>query len=393
MRIYQIVFIFLTLLLHGFAASSQPPGQNRIISGAERMYKYIPYIGDKPFAVVANHTSLVGNTHLVDTLTAMKYNLKKIFSPEHGFRGKAEAGASLHNSIDSITGLPVISLYGTHRKPRAEDLKDVEIVLFDIQDVGARFYTYISTLSLVMEACAENNIRLIILDRPNPHGYYVDGPVLEPGFSSFVGMHPIPIVHGMTMAEYARMVNDEGFINGYCDLAWVKCKNYSHTDHYSLPVKPSPNLPDMQAVYLYPSLCLFEGTVVSIGRGTDFPFRVYGHPDMKGPFSFVPQPNAASSHPKHAYQRCYGENLTHKARAIKNKGQIRLVWLLEAYKQLADSTAFFTPYFTKLAGTTALQAQIEAGLTAKEIRQSWEPKLSEFKKLRKKYLLYPDFDE
>lgn len=366
-----------------------------VIPGAARKWTYLPYVGDKPFAVVANHTSMIGDTHLVDTLLAMKYNLKKIFSPEHGFRGKAEAGAYLYNSIDTVTNLPVISLYGNNKKPKPKDLQDIEIILFDIQDVGARFYTYISTLTLVMEACAENNIKLVILDRPNPNGFYVDGPVLEAGFESFVGMHPVPIVHGMTMAEYAYMVNSEGWINGTCDLTWVKCLNYNHNTRYQLPINPSPNLRSMDAVYLYPSLCLFEGTAVSIGRGTDDPFTVFGHPKLKyGTHEFTPQPNSGSSRPKHQDVKCYGQDLTYYSEHFEQMPlKFNLIWLVESYKNLQDKDVeFFNSFFDKLAGGSTLRKQIIAGQDLQEIRESWTYDLEVFKQRRKKYLLYKDFE-
>ena len=395
MRKYQIVAIILLLFAGNIAElHAQSAPEPLVVPGAARKWTYLSYVGDKPFAVVANHTSLIGDTHLVDTLVSMKYNLKKIFSPEHGFRGDAEAGAYLYNSTDTVTGLPVISLYGDNKKPKPKDLEDIEIVLFDIQDVGARFYTYISTLTLVMEACAENDIPLVVLDRPNPNGFYVDGPVLEPGFESFVGMHPVPVVHGMTMAEYAHMVNQEGWINGTCDLSWVKCKNYTHKTRYQVPVSPSPNLKSMEAIYLYPSLCLFEGTTVSIGRGTNTPFEIYGHPRLSyGDYRFTPRPNAGSSSPKHNGEECRGQNLRFYGENFHQmQNKFNLYWVLEAYKDLKDENKFFNPFFDKLAGTDQLRKQILAGKDIDEIKRSWQHDLKEFKKMRKKYLLYPDFE-
>ena len=395
MRKYHFVSILSLILLMKFAPTQ---GQNQyagdIEPAVEDIWVWLPFIGDKPFAVVANHTSMMGDTHLVDTLVNMNYNLKKIFSPEHGFRGKADAGAYLYNSTDTVTGLPVISLYGDNKKPKPRQLEDVEIVLFDIQDVGARFYTYISTLTLVMEACAENDIPLVVLDRPNPNGFYVDGPVLEPGFESFVGMHPVPVVHGMTMAEYAHMVNQEGWINGTCDLSWVKCKNYTHKTRYQVPVSPSPNLKSMEAIYLYPSLCLFEGTSVSVGRGTKTPFEIYGHPDLTyGDYRFTPKPNAGSSNPKHNGVVCRGQDLEFYGENFEQMPKkFNLYWLLEAYKDLKDKDEFFNAFFDKLAGTDKLRQQIKAGKDIDEITRSWQPELDEFKKMRKKYLLYPDFE-
>lgn len=393
MRKYQIVSTLVLLLLSNLLHAQAAP-YNAVVPGAEQKWPYLSFIGNKPFAVVANHTSVVNGTHLVDTLISMDYNLKKIFSPEHGFRGDAEAGAYLYNSKDTVTGLPVISLYGNNKKPKPKDLKGIDIILFDIQDVGVRFYTYISTLTLVMEACAENDIKLVILDRPNPNGFYVAGPVLQPGFESFVGMHPVPIVHGMTVAEYANMVNGEGWINGECDLTWIKCKNYTHKTRYRLPIKPSPNLKSMEAVYLYPSLCLFEGTVVSVGRGTDTPFEIYGHPDINyGSYSFTPEPNKGSSNPKLNGQVCYGQNLHYYGKNfLEMPMKFNLYWLLEAYKALKDKGRFFNAFFDKLAGTDELRKQIEAGKDIEEIMQSWEKDLEEFKKMRQKYLLYPDFE-
>lgn len=395
MRKYQIVSTIVVLLLSNlFCAYGQPVPESKVIPGAARKWPYLSFVGNKPFAVVANHTSVINGTHLVDTLVSMDYNLKKIFSPEHGFRGDAEAGAYLYNSTDTVTGLPVISLYGDNKKPKPHDLKDIDVILFDIQDVGARFYTYISTLTLVMEACAENNVQLVVLDRPNPNGFYVAGPVLEPGFKSFVGMHPVPIVHGMTIAEYANMVNGEGWINGHCDLTWIKCRNYTHKTRYQLPIPPSPNLKSMEAVYLYPSLCLFEGTVVSVGRGTETPFEIYGHPDMSyGNYTFTPRPNEGSSNPKLNGKLCYGQNLHYYGKNFHEMPmKFNLYWLLEAYDTLKDKGKFFNGYFDKLAGTGKLRKQIEAGKDIDEIMQSWEQDLVEFKKIREKYLLYPDFE-
>ncbi|MCF8232170.1 MAG: DUF1343 domain-containing protein [Bacteroidales bacterium] len=394
MRKYQFVLILIAVVFFKILPlQGQNQYSNDITPAAERIWIYLPFVGDKPFAVVANHTSKIGDTHLVDTLVSMNYNLKKIFSPEHGFRGKADAGTYLYNSTDTVTGLPVISLYGDNRKPKPRQLEDVEIVVFDLQDVGARFYTYFSTLTYVMEACAETNTRLIILDRPNPNGFYVDGPMLKPSHKSFVGMHPIPVVHGMTAAEYAHMVNDEGWINGDCDLIWVLAENYTHEKYYKLPVKPSPNLPDMASVYLYPSLCFFEGTSVSVGRGTEHPFSIYGHPQLDyGDYTFVPQPGEGSQHPKQQGKVCRGEKLTNYGRNFQNKPhQLHLDWLIKAYHSLKEKDKFFNSYFDKLAGSTQLRQQIEKGMTAAQIRKTWEDDLKEFRQLRKKYLLYPDF--
>lgn len=368
--------------------------QSRIITGAEQTTLYFPLLQNKRIAVVANHTSLIGETHLVDSLLASGFQVVRIFSPEHGFRGNTGAGQTIKNGTDPKTGLPVISLYGKHKKPVSGDLKDVNMVVFDIQDVGARFYTYISTMTYVMEACAENHIPVMILDRPNPNGFYVDGPVLEPEYSSFVGLHPVPVVYGMTIGEYAQMVNGEHWLADslQCNLTVIPLKNYSHDRFYELPVKPSPNLPNKYAVYLYPSLCFFEGTVVSVGRGTGLPFQVIGHPGYSGGnYQFTPHPvPGAALHPKLEGKTCHGLNLVDYAKKMKqNPPQLHLHWLIDFYKALNDSSGFFNGFFTKLAGTKKLQQQIESGWSEEQIRQSWKPALETFKEIRKKYLLYP----
>ena len=365
--------------------------------GAERTPIYYPWIAGKNVAVVANQTSMIGKVHLVDSLLAAGMKVKKVFCPEHGFRGQAEAGATLENYTDKSTGLPVVSLYGKNRKPKASDLTDIDVVIFDLQDVGARFYTYISTLHYVMEACAENNKTLIVLDRPNPNGHYVDGPVLKKEFSSFVGMDPIPIVHGLTVAEYACMVNGEGWLkNGVkCDLKYVTVFNYNHTYLYHLPIAPSPNLSDMKAIWLYPSLCLFEGTVVSVGRGTDKPFQVIGHPDLTDAnidFTPVDIPGVATD-PPYEGKVCHGYDLGEFSEAfVKSAGTLYLFWLVDCYARLKDKTEFFNSYFDKLAGTDALRKQIIAGETEETIKKSWEADLATYKVMRKKYILYPDFE-
>jgi uncharacterized protein YbbC (DUF1343 family) len=358
--------------------------------------EYLPLLKGKNVGIVANNTSLVNATHLVDTLISNGIKVSKIFGPEHGFRGNQPDGKEIGSAIDPKTGIEVISLYGNHKKPTKSDMENIEIMLFDIQDVGARFYTYISTLAYVMEACAENNVPLIVTDRPNPNGFYVDGPVLEPAFSSFVGMHPVPIVYGMTIGEYATMVNGEKWLTteSTCDLTIIKCENYTHKSLYQLPVKPSPNLPDMKAIYLYPSLCLFEGTVVSVGRGTDSPFKVFGHPEYtSGSYTFTPNPiKGVSENPPLKGQVCYGQNLSDASDMILIESRIELIWLLECYKILSPKTEFFNNYFDKLAGNSKLREQIKAGKSETEIRRSWQSDLEKFKKIRKKYLLYPDFE-
>ncbi|WP_183566710.1 exo-beta-N-acetylmuramidase NamZ domain-containing protein [Mucilaginibacter sp. SP1R1] len=370
-----------------------------IITGADQIPLYIDYLKGKNIGMVVNQTSVIGKTLTpsVDTLLKAGITIKKIFGPEHGFRGDASNGASVNDATDAKTGLPVISLYGNkHYKPTADDLKGIDLMIFDIQDVGARFYTYIATLHYVMEACAENNVELMIFDRPNPNGYLVDGPVLDTVTvnHAFVGMHPIPISHGMTIAEYAQMINGEGWLkNGIkCKLNIIKAANYKHSLPYRLPVNPSPNLNTDQSVLLYPSICLFEGTTCSLGRGTFFPFLEVGHPALKGKysFSFTPVSIAGmSENPPQKDKLCYGVNLKDKsADQIRAKGRIDLSLLIAFYKAFPDKAHFFNAYFTKLAGTTKLREQIEAGKTEAEIRRSWQPDLKKFNAVRSKYLLY-----
>ncbi len=395
----RIALFFVLLLFAGsisFAQKRLPvlTDYHQIVTGDEQTNVYFPLLRGKRVAVVANQSSIIGKTQLVDSLLSAGIHVVKIFSPEHGFRGNKSAGAHINNGIDAQTGLPIVSLYGKHRKPTPEDLKGVDVVLFDLQDVGTRFYTYISTMSLMMEACAEQHIPMIVLDRPNPNGFYVDGPVLKPEFKSFVGMHPVPVVYGMTIGEYARMVNGEHWLkNGVtCDLTVIPMKKYTRNMIVKLPVKPSPNLPDWQAVYLYPSLCFLEGTVVSVGRGTDKPFQIYGYPGMKGNYVFTPRSiPGASLHPKFQGKTCRGKDLTAYADNYRHHPQrIQLKWLLNAYHQLKAMHVhpFFRKSFDLLAGTDSLRLQIEKGYTAKQIRQSWQQDLKKFKKIRAKYLLY-----
>jgi len=344
---------------------------------------------NKRIAVVGNHTSRNDTVHLVDLLIKNGFKVVKVFAPEHGFRGTADAGEKVNDTVDPQTGLPVISLYGRHKKPLPADLRDVDLLLFDIQDVGVRFYTYLSTLHYVMEAGAENHVPVMVLDRPNPHIAEVDGPVMEKKYFSFVGMHPVPILYGMTIGEYARMINGEGWLkNGIrADLTVIPIRNYTRDSSYVLPVKPSPNLPNAQAVALYPSLCLFEPTDISVGRGTDWPFQIYGSPLLppeKYAFSFTPHPNAGARHPKHNGKKCFGEDL----RSITPPKGIYLDWLLKAYRYYPEKEKFFRNGFERIAGTDTLRRQIEKGLSANEIKKSWQKKLEEFKKIRKKYLLY-----
>lgn len=366
--------------------------QKAVKTGAERMEAYLPLLQGKRVGLLVNQTAVVGTSHVVDTLLKSGVWIAKIFSPEHGFRGQADAGEKLGNSTDSATGLPIVSLYGQHRQPDSRDLADVDVLIFDLQDVGTRFYTYISSLQELMEAAAAHHKPLIVLDRPNPNGFYVDGPVLDTAFRSFVGMQRIPVVHGMTVGEYARMLNGEGWLKGgvHCELTVITCENYTHDTRYALPVKPSPNLPDMRSIYLYPSTCLFEGTAFSLGRGTDKPFQVYGHPSLpKHLFSFTPRSVPGAKKPVLMDQTCYGFDLSGDQKEHSNT--IALEHVLNAYKLFPEKDKFFNAFFNKLAGSNALQEQIKAGKSAREIRRSWQPGLKAFKKIRKKYLLYEDF--
>lgn len=364
---------------------------------AERMDLYLPILEGKRVAAAVNHTSMVGNVHLIDTLLKTGVRVQKIFAPEHGFRGMADAGEEVRDGKDAATGIPLVSLYGDKKKPGAGDLKNIDIVLFDIQDVGARFYTYISTMSYVMEACAENDIPLLILDRPNPNGHYVDGPVLDKKYSSFVGLHEVPVVHGMTVGEYAGMVNGEGWLAGQvkCRLQVVPCGGYDHSMLYEAPVKPSPNLPNMRAIYLYPSLCFFEGTIVSVGRGTDKQFQVVGAPGFDlGNFSFTPVSMEGAKNPPQEGKLCRGFDLSDmEIGALQQRRSLDLSYLIEFYRGAPDKGSFFLKnnFIEKLAGGPDLKKQIVEGRTEAEIRQSWQAGLDKFQLIRKKYLLYPDF--
>ncbi len=385
---------------------NQEPEKPKVIkAGADQLHLYIPKITQKKTAIVANQTSIISvlqrkeiapnimgldtvSHHLVDYLHRhKKIDIQKVFAPEHGFRGKADAGEKVVDGIDGKTGIPIVSLYGKHKKPTAKQLENIEVVVFDIQDVGARFYTYISTLHYVMEACAEANIPVIILDRPNPNGHYIDGPVLEENHKSFVGMHPVPVVYGMTIGEYGKMINGEGWLNNgiQCDLTVIPLENYTHDTRYDLPVRPSPNLPNSTAVNLYPSLCFFEGTTVSAGRGTDKQFQIYGAPNLNlQGFEFTPLPNEGAKHPKHKGETCYGEDLSETS-SLDN---LQLKWLLAAYETTRNKNAFFNSFFTKLAGTEKLQQQIISGKSIQEIKNSWQNDLDIFKTKRANYLIY-----
>ncbi|MBC7588990.1 MAG: DUF1343 domain-containing protein [Chitinophagaceae bacterium] len=411
------------VLLTCFSATAQNKNNStQIVPAAYRTSVYVPMLKGKRVAIFANHTATVGNRHLVDTLLKLGVKITIAFGPEHGFRGTADAGEKIDNYVDAATGIPVISLYGKKRKPSAEDLKDVDVMLFDIQDVGTRFYTFISSLQEYMEAAFENSKPLMILDRPNPNGFYVDGPVLDTAYKSFVGMNPIPTVYGMTMGEYAFMVAGEKWLSKKAnekyayyqkaknskDTAFhfqlIKCANYSHKSKYILPVKPSPNLPDMASIYWYGSNCLYEGTVLSEGRGTDHPFCIFGHPSLpKNLFAFTPTARDGAKEPKLKDQLCYGWNLFGSNETVLKMvdNKVQLKYLLEAYRLYPDKENFFIKtktgnpnfsFFNKLAGNNELMQQIKDGKSEKAIRASWQPKLSAFKKIRKKYLQYEDFE-
>ena len=360
------------------------------VSAAMQMNDYLPLIKGKRVGIVANQTSIVGETHLVDTLLSLGVEVKKIYTPEHGFRGTADAGAKINSGKDEKTGLPIVSLYGKNKKPTAEMLQGIDLILFDLQDVGVRFYTYISTMSYVMEAAAENGLPVIVLDRPNPNGFFVDGPVLKHENQSFVGMHQVPVVYGMTIGEYAKMVNGEGWLKGglRCDLTIIPINKYNRNAIYELPVRPSPNLPNWESIYLSPTLCFFEGSIVSIGRGTETPFQVFGHPDMCGSYVFTPKSTSGATKPLLEGQRCRGENLVEFAHDYAlNDNQLHLEWIIEAYQLLSDKS-FFTNYFRLLSGDKQLQKDIENGKSADEIRASWQSDLEAFKAVRAKYLMY-----
>lgn len=388
--------LFLILTICTSCRSQQRHENNvAILPGAFQTAKYLPLLKDKKVGIVANHASTIANTNVVDSLIASGITVSVIFTPEHGFLGNSGAGMNVNDSL--YRGIPVVSLYGEKMKPSSADLAGTDIVVFDLQDVGTRFYTYISTLTYVMEACAKSAKPMIVFDRPNPNGFYIDGPVLKPKFSSFVGLHPVPVVYGMTIGEYAKMVKGENWCKGAAKLQLkvIKCKNYTHSSLYQLPVSPSPNLPDMRAIYLYPSLCFFEGTIISVGRGTDFPFQIIGCPDYPDTsFSFTPLSIPGKSlNPPYKGQLCHGIDLRKVSiERLTEKPGIRLLYLLDMYSKLKKGESFFTTYFSLLAGTDELQKQIQDGMTADEIRRSWQNDLEKFKKIRIKYLLYPDFD-
>ena len=372
--------IIILILLSCFGANAQ-----ELVIGAEKINEIINSINNKNVAIVANQTSVVKNTHLVDTLTSLNQNIMLIFSPEHGFRGEADAGENIKDGVDTKTGIPILSLHGKHKKPTKESLENIDIIIFDIQDVGARFYTYISTLHYILEAASEQGIQVIVLDRPNPNGHYIDGPILEEKYKSFVGKHPIPIVHGMTIGEYAKMIIGEKWIEQNCNLKIIKMENYNRENIYDLPIKPSPNLPNKKAINLYPSLCLFERTTISIGRGTDYPFQHFGAPFLENNYSFTPVSGEGSKYPKHENKICFGIDLRFQKKILN---YINLDWIIECYNKSSEKENFFTLNFDKLAGTDKLRLKIISGMSAEKISETWKEGLVEFQKIREKYLLY-----
>ena len=383
-----IVFIKINFFL---IVSLNIVAQNNTIIGIDKTEEYLPLIIDKNIAIVSNHTSQFikesKSIHLVDSLLKLNVQIKKVFAPEHGFRGNLDAGEKIINSIDEKTGIPIVSLYGKKRKPSFEDLDEIDVIIFDIQDVGARFYTYLSTMHYVMESCAENNIELIVLDRPNPNGHYIDGPIMTKESMSFVGLHPVPIVYGMTIGEYAKMINGEKWLrnNLNCKLKVIKITNYDRNKKYRLTFKPSPNLPNQQSINLYPSLCFFEQTPVSVGRGTEKQFQVIGTPYWENfKFNFTPKSMPGAKYPKHENLTCYGLNLENEEYLSK----IDLKWLILAYKNEKNKDNFFKSGFHRLAGNKLLEEQIKKGLSAKEIRKTWKNGLDNFKLIREKYLIY-----
>jgi len=389
---FRIYFLLILVII--FSVFKTCAGQDEIVVGAEQPTVYLPLLKDKKVGLVVNNTSMVGDVHLVDFLIDNEVDVRKIFAPEHGFRGDISAGGEVKDGLDEATGLPVFSLYGETRKPTADHLNGLDLIIFDIQDVGCRFYTYISTLHLVIEACAENSLPLVVFDRPNPNGDYVAGPIRKVGFESFVSMDPIPIVHGCTVGELAEMINGEGWheASKSCELKVIPVKDYDHTMSYSLPVRPSPNLPNDLAIRLYPSLCFFEATSVSVGRGTEFPFQVLGGPNPElGNFEFTPHSiPGVSINPLNKDQRCYGIDL----RNLDEVPEFTLKYFLDFYNKYDREEDFLTRerWLNLLAGTDDMIRQIRAGKTGKQILESWQPELEAYKTLRKKYLLYPDFE-
>ena len=407
-QLSKSIYLISTLFLFLLAMSCQTQKKDQkapieekkeIIVGANQTEKYIDLLKGKNIGMVANNTSVIfkngkatnSHQHLVDSLLSLNINITKIFAPEHGFRGIADAGAIISDDIDSQTKVQVVSLFGKNFKPSPSQMENIDLVIFDMQDVGVRFYTYLSTLHYVMEACAENGIPVIVLDRPNPNGHYIDGPVLQEEYKSFVGLHPVPIVYGMTIGEYAKMINGEKWMKDgiQCDLTVIPLKNYTYQSTYSLPLRPSPNLPNDKSINLYASVCMFEGTNVSCGRGTEMQFQIFGSPYLPRDvynFTFTTQSNFGSKNPKYKGQECYGLDLSE----IENLNSLNFSWLINAYNATDEKDTFFREKkFNKLAGTAKLKAQIEQGLTFEEINATWQKDLLTFKKIREKYLLYP----
>mgnify|MGYP001625108589 FL=1 len=384
----KIILLFGLLL-----ASLGAPAQDRIETGAEQTGRYLPLLEGRRVGIMTNHTGTVGRTHLVDTLRSLGVDIRVVFAPEHGFRGQADAGESVASYRDRKTGIDVVSVYGSTKRPPDSIMQRLDVLLFDIQDVGLRYYTYLSSMHYLMEACAANGKRLIVLERPNPNGFYVDGPVLEAKHRSFVGMHPIPVVHGMTLGELARMIDGEGWLRDglRCKLTVIPCRGYTHRSRYRLPTAPSPNLPNMRAVYLYPSLCFFEGTPVSLGRGTDFPFQAYGHPELQGDFSFTPRSNAGAKNPPLKDKLCHGVDLrtAPSDERIWERG-VDLGYVIDCYRQLNLGEKFFTPMFDRLTGTDYVRQMILQGAGADRIKARWADDVERFKQTRKPYLLYEE---
>ncbi|HNQ83697.1 MAG TPA: DUF1343 domain-containing protein [Bacteroidales bacterium] len=405
MMIHQYILIVLSILwmaFSGIQTGNAQPSQSTAIrqvpytairTGAERSDVYVPLLKGKRVGIVCNQNSRIGTTHLVDYLLESGVKIEKIFAPEHGIRGDVEAGGTIDHGTDERTGIRIVSLYGSNKKPAQQDLAGLDLIIFDIQDVGVRFYTYISTLALVMEAAAENDLPVVVTDRPNPNGFYTDGPVLDTNFKSFVGMHPVPVVYGMTIGEYALMVNGEGWLGSRkCELTVIPMEGYDHNMLVTLPFRPSPNLTTWESIYLYPSTCFFEGTIVSVGRGTLGPFQVFGHPGfLIGSYKFTPVkiPGMAEK-PLFEGEECLGHEVTEYAHDFLNHpNQLNLFWLIESYRYFSGRADFFNSYFDKLAGTDRLRLDILGGTGEDEIRKSWEPGLSDFRAIREKYLIYP----
>jgi len=399
--LYSLLVLFSAFVVTGPASAQRMKRkiltEKDIIQGAAKFSEYLPLCRDKRIGLMVNHTSKIGQVHLVDTLKSLGLTISRIFAPEHGFRGELEAGEKFDNQTDAKTGIPIISLYGSHLKPLPEDLSGIDILIFDIQDVGVRFYTYASSLQYLMEACANASIPVIVLDRPNPNGYYVDGPVLTKKQRSFVGLNPIPLVHGLTLGEYAMMMRGEGWLDtdSVCDLRVIRVSGYTHSDFYQLPVAPSPNLPNMAAVYLYPSLGLFEGTKISIGRGTDFPFHFVGYPGMPNSnYSLMPLSRPGFSlNPTFKNQMCHGFILKEFGESfLRDQGKLYLFWLQEIYNAYPDKKHFFTSYFNRLSGNSSLKKMLKKRKSMEMIVNSWQKDLKNYAEIRKKYLLYPDFE-